>query len=555
MDEETRRLILRLQSEDLASIWSSSTTAANDGTESDADMALRVYRQELRAADQLIEDRRLARSIAQDEIRSREVVRSDGRIASSNSCAIETDTTLMNRLASGHQQPTTFGDHHGEAVQPAPLTTSSSTLSTNSASLAPLPVDSFSVPVVKMEQALDRPIVRLPHSAPEPQIEDVVHVSTGKKRSADHLEDISASNPKKHASEALEPGVQARSRIVSFSEQRRLRNLAISKVTASKIGQTPNNRNNPISRPFSLKRPADEDKDLTSLPDAKRQLIQQRTSAGAAQENKPRVTDVWGWPVPTHSPGSTPTTAQSIAAKSTLPRASYSSVPNTVSTRTVVAKGSVFGMPSRVTTSPASKFVSNAITGTAGSPNATDKRTGVFSLEPKMSFGTSKVECLACGDAYPRNKILRTTCDHDHCHKCITRLFKKALRDETLWPPRCCKPEMSLERVFSFLPVDLVTRVKARKIEMNTPVLERIYCAACSTFIPGGNVHGTSAACSGCWTSTCTECRQKSHEGSCQNADQQSKQELDELAKEQGWKKCEKCQLWVEHNTGCNHMM
>lgn len=50
-DDETRRLILRLQMEDLASIWASSTASSNDGTELDADVSLRLYRHELRTAD------------------------------------------------------------------------------------------------------------------------------------------------------------------------------------------------------------------------------------------------------------------------------------------------------------------------------------------------------------------------------------------------------------------------------------------------------------------------------------------------------------------------
>ncbi|KAK6003348.1 hypothetical protein QM012_001193 [Aureobasidium pullulans] len=76
-DDETRRLILRLQMEDLASIWVSSTTSADDGTELDADLPLRLYRHELRAANQQIDDSISARAAAEDELRRRDTMKAD----------------------------------------------------------------------------------------------------------------------------------------------------------------------------------------------------------------------------------------------------------------------------------------------------------------------------------------------------------------------------------------------------------------------------------------------------------------------------------------------
>jgi hypothetical protein len=48
-DDETRKLILRLQMENLATIWASSTPT-NDDAELDTDVSLRLYRQQLRTA-------------------------------------------------------------------------------------------------------------------------------------------------------------------------------------------------------------------------------------------------------------------------------------------------------------------------------------------------------------------------------------------------------------------------------------------------------------------------------------------------------------------------
>jgi hypothetical protein len=58
MDEDTRKLILRIQSEDLAELW---TTSADNSCEIDA--TLRVYRRQLKLLDRHLENARQARTI------------------------------------------------------------------------------------------------------------------------------------------------------------------------------------------------------------------------------------------------------------------------------------------------------------------------------------------------------------------------------------------------------------------------------------------------------------------------------------------------------------
>jgi hypothetical protein len=80
-DDDTRKLILRLQMEDLASIWATSTTSNDDATEFDADVSLRLYRQELRTAEQQIEDEHSAQAAAQNEHRQRDAILADREAA------------------------------------------------------------------------------------------------------------------------------------------------------------------------------------------------------------------------------------------------------------------------------------------------------------------------------------------------------------------------------------------------------------------------------------------------------------------------------------------
>jgi hypothetical protein len=80
-DDATRKMILRVQMEDLASIWTLSASSAIDDAELDADVALRLYRQELRAAEQQNDDKGSAQAVAQDELRQRDAVLADREAA------------------------------------------------------------------------------------------------------------------------------------------------------------------------------------------------------------------------------------------------------------------------------------------------------------------------------------------------------------------------------------------------------------------------------------------------------------------------------------------
>ncbi|RMY31309.1 hypothetical protein D0866_07384 [Hortaea werneckii] len=123
--------------------------------------------------------------------------------------------------------------------------------------------------------------------------------------------------------------------------------------------------------------------------------------------------------------------------------------------------------------------------------------------------------CVAGMEVFAWNELAEAPCGHNYCRGCVSGLFRNATTDESLFPPRCCRQVLSLEKLTPFLDDDLATRFSAKAIEFSTPV--RTYChdARCSAFIPPSSIRGEVARCPECWKRTCTMCKAARHHGDC----------------------------------------
>ncbi|RYP65651.1 hypothetical protein DL771_008203 [Monosporascus sp. 5C6A] len=175
-----------------------------------------------------------------------------------------------------------------------------------------------------------------------------------------------------------------------------------------------------------------------------------------------------------------------------------------------------------------------------------------------------KRNCEACGERKHFAELARAPCRHEYCRECLGRLFQDAMVDESLFPPRCCKQPIPLHQNLVFLDADVARRFQHKAVEFSTP--NRTYChnGRCGAFVPpsryvrddGGGRGGavaTAACCGECGARTCTECKGAAHGGGdCPNDVQL--QRVIQLAREQGWQRCQNCWCMVELNMGCNHM-
>lgn len=160
--------------------------------------------------------------------------------------------------------------------------------------------------------------------------------------------------------------------------------------------------------------------------------------------------------------------------------------------------------------------------------------------------------CTACGDTTPFYHSVRCPCDHEYWRGCLADLFRASILDESLYPPRCCKLPIPVEKSRVFLPSGVYKEFREKEVEYQTT--DRTYChqPSCSAFIAPQHIWGDTSVCPQCQSITCVICKGSSHEGGC--PEDPATQEMLRIAEENGWQRCRACHRLVELEVGCNHM-
>jgi len=166
-----------------------------------------------------------------------------------------------------------------------------------------------------------------------------------------------------------------------------------------------------------------------------------------------------------------------------------------------------------------------------------------------------QIVCVSCEENHSLHDVFVTQCNHAYCKVCVVELVWHTIRDEALYPMRCCKSSLPMERLQKWISPDLLKLFKEKCIEYEST--DRVYCAdpSCSKFITSDNVDRAMqvATCSTCSKATCTLCNKASH--GIQECPQDSTVTLLlEVAKANGWKRCYSCHAMIGISTGCNHM-
>ncbi|KAL8880876.1 MAG: hypothetical protein Q9198_001802 [Flavoplaca austrocitrina] len=128
---------------------------------------------------------------------------------------------------------------------------------------------------------------------------------------------------------------------------------------------------------------------------------------------------------------------------------------------------------------------------------------------------TIRYECIACGEHRRAFETFRTSCGHDYCQSCLSKLFELSTTDETLFPPRCCRQTISLNLAKLYLSSELVQRFQQKTVEYQSS--DRTYCSrpTCSAFITFTGISDERATCTTCFQQTCIICKGNSHDGDC----------------------------------------
>ncbi|KAK1974310.1 IBR finger domain-containing protein [Colletotrichum cereale] len=164
-----------------------------------------------------------------------------------------------------------------------------------------------------------------------------------------------------------------------------------------------------------------------------------------------------------------------------------------------------------------------------------------------------KRQCNSCLRSSIFTDLARCPCSHEYCRDCLLKLFETSLKDESLFPPRCCGQPIHVNDYRRFLPSTLVREFQAKAVELSTP--NRTYChkPTCSTFIPKEFTKDDIAVCQRCKYRTCAMCKGAEHKD--QDCAQDSlTQDVLQIAAANGWQRCFSCRSIVELEHGCNHI-
>ncbi|KZP34610.1 hypothetical protein FIBSPDRAFT_809975 [Athelia psychrophila] len=179
------------------------------------------------------------------------------------------------------------------------------------------------------------------------------------------------------------------------------------------------------------------------------------------------------------------------------------------------------------------------------------------SVPPRPSGRLTGQNCVICQDPI-RGEQVRAPCGHYYDIACAKELFEAATRDESLFPPRCCRTEISFAYVRPHLTAAIATLFTEKQTELATP--NRVYCAkpSCSRFLgprsTGFFAWPLDCPAPGCKTRTCPSCKGEMGPGRHECKVDETDEQILALGRTAGWARCPRCAAMIELNLGCFHM-
>lgn len=177
-------------------------------------------------------------------------------------------------------------------------------------------------------------------------------------------------------------------------------------------------------------------------------------------------------------------------------------------------------------------------------------------LKPSLESVGEQVECVSCLDDIPKKEAIKTVCHH-YCKDCFSRLIQTALDNEAQWPPKCCLNAIPFRTITKHISSDLLASYRLKDEEFRTPIESRLYCPQpdCGVWIrrERQDLALRTATCPA-GHSICSMCRGPTHPGDEACPQDRDTQLADRLAEEEGWRRCGRCSVLVEHREACQHM-
>lgn len=165
---------------------------------------------------------------------------------------------------------------------------------------------------------------------------------------------------------------------------------------------------------------------------------------------------------------------------------------------------------------------------------------------------TPRMACVSCLENCD-TMLFVGQCGHEFCLDCTRTMFLGSIKDEELYPPRCCGHVVPPGIALQVLNYQELRDFSERALEWTAK--DRVYCAdpTCSKFIPPFAIKDDLGTCPQCHQQTHLPCRSLMHPGVDCPMDENLPMVLG-IAEGEGWKRCPHCRTMVELGQGCNHI-
>ena len=154
-------------------------------------------------------------------------------------------------------------------------------------------------------------------------------------------------------------------------------------------------------------------------------------------------------------------------------------------------------------------------------------------------------------------EAIRLQCRCYYCHDCVRHFLRDILKDQSLFPWRCCGRDVARDIAAPALTEALSRDWDARQEQhlANQRLVPKCAWEGCGVVLQDHHTSINTGFCHVCRRSTCMICRSKEHVWLACPLRKAEADEIAAMATRTGLQRCYQCRAIVERDEGCNHIV
>ncbi|KAK4180750.1 hypothetical protein QBC36DRAFT_374764 [Triangularia setosa] len=165
-----------------------------------------------------------------------------------------------------------------------------------------------------------------------------------------------------------------------------------------------------------------------------------------------------------------------------------------------------------------------------------------------------EIECTACFDPLKKGELVKAAvCGHVYCKLCFEQLVLTALESQAQFPPKCCLSPIPCRTIVKYSSRHTGKLYTEKFAEYNA---NKIYCPVpdCGGWHNKTNISANITLRCSNGHNMCPKCHRVAHKKGQVCSQDHDRLQAEALFKDEGWQKCYKCHVFVEHTCGCRQI-